>query len=156
MEMLTHNIDAGTEMTASLRCAFNKPVPRLAEGRLLADHNIHTAIDVSDGFIADLHHICAMSGVSARVNIESLPVFPPAVHVFGEKALRMALSGGEDYELVFTGSPADIEEIKKEAACLITVIGEITGDRPGEVLLLDNNGNPIDTSETGWEHYTRR
>jgi thiamine-monophosphate kinase len=154
LDMLTNDIKASTEITASLRCAFQKPVPRIAEGQLLIKHNIRTAIDVSDGFIADLRHICATSGVSARVNISNLPVFPPAAHVYGKRALQMALSGGEDYELIFTGSTADIEEIKKESACPITIVGEISKGQPGEISLFDNNGNPVSTTESGWEHFT--
>ena len=143
-------------MAASLRCAFHKPVPRIAEGQLLVKHNIRTAIDVSDGFIADLHHICESSGVGARINIDTLPVFPPATHVYGERALHMALSGGEDYELIFTGSAADIEEIKKEAPCPITIVGEINQGQPGVISLLDSDGNPVNTPESGWEHFTEK
>ena len=68
----------------------------------------------------------------------------------------MALSGGEDYELIFTGSAADIEEIKKEAACPITIVGEINQGQPDEISLLDSDGNPVNTSESGWEHFTEK
>jgi thiamine-monophosphate kinase len=156
LDMLANNTTASTEMAASLRYAFNKPVPRIVEGQLLVKHNIRTAIDVSDGFLADLRHICEISGVSARVNTDNLPVFPPAAHVYGEKALNMALSGGEDYELIFTGNAADIEEIKKEASCPITIVGEIIEGQPGDISLLDSDRNPINITESGWEHFTRK
>jgi thiamine-monophosphate kinase len=156
LDMLTNNTGVSTEMAASLRRAFHKPEPRIAEGQLLVKHNIRTAIDVSDGFLADLRHIYKSSGVSARVNVDNLPIFPPATQVYGERALHMALSGGEDYELIFTGNAADIETIKKEAACPITIVGEINEGQPGEISLLDIDGNPVNITESGWDHFTRK
>ncbi len=156
LDMLTNNLNPGTEMTASLRWAFHKPVPRIAEGQLLVKHDIRTAIDISDGFIADLRHICEMSGVSARVNIDALPVYPPAVHVYGERARHMALSGGEDYELIFAGPADDIEKVKSEAACPVTIVGEITEGEPGTISLFDSAGNPVSIEESGWEHFSKK
>jgi thiamine-monophosphate kinase len=153
MDMLKKNLNHGTEISASLRCAFNKPVPRVVEGQLLVQNGIRTAIDISDGFLADLGHIAGMSGVSARVNIDSLPVYPPAVHVYGDKALEMALSGGEDYELLFTGPVEKIEKIKEESSCPVTVVGEITGGKPGDIELVDKTGKPVKLTTSGWEHF---
>jgi thiamine-monophosphate kinase len=153
MDMLKNSLNPGTEISASLRSAFNKPVPRVTEGQLLARNGIRTAIDISDGFLADLGHITAMSGVSARVNIDSLPVYPPAVHVYGEKALEIALSGGEDYELLFTGPAEKIEKIKKECSCPVTVVGEITEGKSGDIELIDTSGNPVNLTKSGWEHF---
>lgn len=156
LDMLTNNLSPGTEIAASLRYAFHKPIPRLTEGQILVKNGVRTAIDISDGFLADLRHITEMSGVSARINIDSLPVYPPAVHVYGDKALQMALSGGEDYELLFTGSSDSIEKINSETSCPVTIIGEITEGKRGEINLLDKAGNPVDMIESGWEHFTKK
>lgn len=151
--MLSRKLSLAAEITTSLREAFNKPVPRVAEGQLLVKHGVRTAIDISDGFLADLRHICEMSGTSARINVDRLPVFPPVTQVYGEKALEMALSGGEDYELLFAGAADDIAEIRAESSCPITVVGEITAGNPGEINLFDSNGNPFQIHHSGWEHF---
>ena len=153
-ELLTRQLKLDTETTTYLRNAFLRPVPRLAEGQLLAEHGIKTAIDISDGLVADLKHVCQASQVSARVNIDLLPVHPAVKTNFAEKWQEMALSGGEDYELLFTGSSECIEKIKQTAACPITVIGEITAGKAGALTLIDNQGNKVNINKSGWEHFT--
>ena len=61
------------------------------------------AVDVSDGFLRDLGHLCAASGCGAEVEVEALPV-DPAVQA---ASVELALSGGEDYALVFAVRPAN-------------------------------------------------
>jgi thiamine-monophosphate kinase len=68
----------------------------------------------------------------------------------------MALNGGEDYELLFTGSPENVAEVQKQADGPVTVIGEITAEHPGEVSVVDNNGVPVEISKGGWEHFISR
>jgi thiamine-monophosphate kinase len=81
---------------------------------------------------------------------------PPAVKAnFGDRALELALSGGDDYELLFTASAGVIDRVKKAASCPITVIGEVTG-KAGEITLVDGKGNPVDLPKTGWEHFIKR
>jgi thiamine-monophosphate kinase len=156
LAMLSHGLSTAAEITVSLKEAFNKPVPRIAEGQLLVKHGIRTAIDISDGFLADLRHICEMSHVSASVNVDRLPVFPPVRQVFGDKALEMALSGGEDYELLFTGNADDITRIQAESSCPVTIVGEIKESHPGEISLFDSSGNPVRIRQSGWEHFKKR
>jgi thiamine-monophosphate kinase len=155
LDMFTRKLNLAAEITASLREAFNRPTPRVAEGQLLVKHGIRTAIDISDGFLADLHHICEMSRVCARVNTDQIPVFPPVRRVYGDKALEMALSGGEDYELLFTGNANDIAKIQAESSFLVTVVGKITDGNPGKISLFDSNGNPIQIHRSGWEHFIK-
>ena len=156
LKMLSRGLSPSAEIAASLRESFNKPTPRLAEGQLLVGHGIRTAIDISDGFLVDLRHICEMSRVSARIDVDRLPVLPPVRQVFGDKALEMALTGGEDYELLFTGDSDHITRIQAESPCPITVVGEITGGNPGEIRLFDSSGNPVKIRQSGWEHFRKR
>jgi thiamine-monophosphate kinase len=156
LEMLTNQLQFDPEVTTYLRNAFCQPRPRIAEGQLLVKQGVATAIDISDGLLSDLRHVCRASHVSARVEVEHLPV-PPAVRDnFGERALELALAGGEDYELLFTTSAEVISQVKGEAPCPVTIIGEITEGRPGEVSLFDINDKPIDLPEAGWEHFKNR
>jgi len=153
LEMLTHKLRFDPEVTAYLSNAFLRPQPRIAEGQLLVKQGVTTAIDISDGLLSDLRQICRASRVSARVDIGCLPVPPMVRDNFGERAMALALAGGEDYELLFTASTDVINRVKKEAPCPVTIIGEITAGRAGEVNVSDTNGNPVNLREAGWEHF---
>jgi len=153
MEMLTNNLKFNPEVTTYLRDAFLHPLPRIAEGQMLVKQGVATAIDISDGLLSDLRHICTASQVSARVDIDCLPIQPMVRDNFEDGALKLALAGGEDYELLFTASDGVIDRVSEEAACPVTIIGEISAGKPGEVSLLDKNGNPVNMRDIGWEHF---
>ena len=153
MEMLTNKLQFEPEVTTYLRDAFLRPRPRIAEGQLLVKQGVVTAIDISDGLLSDLRQICKASQVSARVEVDRLPVQSAVRDNFGERALELALAGGEDYELLFTASAEVINRVKREAPCPVTIIGEITEDKAGELSLMDTNGNPVNLRDTGWEHF---
>ena len=153
LEMLTNNLKFKPEAKEYLKSAFLHPVPRLAEGQLLIKYGIKTAIDISDGLLADLRHVCEASKVSARIDADLLPVHPAAVESFGEKARGLALSGGEDYELLFTGPAAAIDSVRAEMKCPVTVIGEIIAGEPGKIKLFDARGKTIKVNKTGWQHF---
>jgi len=154
LEMLTRGLQFDSRATACLKRGFLRPYPRIAEGRLLVEHGVKTAIDISDGLISDLNHVCEASQVGARIEIDRVPVEPAVVTSFGDKSLELALSGGEDYELLFIGSPNVINKVKKVASCPITVIGEIVADKEGGVVLVDSGGNPFHLNKAGWDHFT--
>jgi thiamine-monophosphate kinase len=134
-----------------LENAFLHPTPRIAEGLLLVEQGVKTAIDISDGLIADLGQICKASGVGARVEVERVPVEPAVKTAFSEKALELALSGGEDYELLFTASAEIVDKVKKAASGPVTAIGEIVAGTG--VSLLDKEGKPFELKKAGWEHF---
>jgi thiamine-monophosphate kinase len=152
-EMLMQHLSFKSKAATYLREAFLHPIPRITEGQLLVNQGITTAIDISDGIISDLRHICKASRVSARVDIGRLPVHETVRENFGDRAQELALTGGEDYELLFTGSPRSIERIKAETRCPVTSIGKITEGEPGKINLFDAGGNPVRVSKTGWTHF---
>jgi len=83
-----------------------------------------------------------------------VPVQPEVKANFGDRALELALSGGEDYELLFTANTGSIDKVGAIAPCPITIIGEITADKTHEVSLVDSKGNPVHLHKKGWEHFT--
>ncbi len=156
LEVLAQGLSLEPEAASSLKQAFLKPYPRVAEGQILVAHGVRAAIDISDGLISDLGHICRASQVSARIEIDRLPV-PPALRAsFGDRALELALSGGEDYQLLFTASAEVTDKVRVATSCPITVIGEIIAGKAGEITLVDREGNSVDLPKVGWEHFTTR
>jgi len=153
MEMITRQLQFDSKATACLAREFRRPLPRIAEGRLLVKQGVKTAIDISDGLISDLRHVCEASQVSARLEVDRVPIELEVRANFGDKSLELALSGGEDYELLFTGSPEVVAQVKKAASCPITVIGEIVAGKRGEVTLVDRQGNPFHLNKVGWDHF---
>lgn len=143
------------EETASLfKEAFLRPVPRLKEAQFLAGKGVKSAIDVSDGLLKDFNHICQSSKIEAEINTGSVPIHPLLKEIFGRKALKLALGGGEDYELVFTASEKILPEIKAGNGWPVTVIGKVIGKSDaGKLIIRDEKGKVIPWEKNGWEHF---
>ncbi len=156
VRMLNRKLQFSPEATACFKKASLHPHPRIAEGQLLVEQEVKTAIDISDGLIQDLSHICKASQVGARIEIDRVPIQPEVKANFGDRALELALSGGEDYELLFTGGTEVIDKVKKVAPCPVTIIGEIIADKTSEIILVDKKGKPFNLGKTGWEHFASR
>ncbi|MDH3202291.1 MAG: thiamine-phosphate kinase [Myxococcales bacterium] len=107
-----------------------------------------STIDISDGCLQDLQHVCAASGVGAVIYAKDLPKAPGYLKLCKTLDLdpvELALTGGEDYELLFT-APADAAGIPA------TSIGEIV--RAREVQVLDDEGRPIQFDRPGYRHFS--
>ena len=152
LEMLTHHLQFDPQTMAFLRRAHLQPQPRITEGELLVCQGVRAAIDISDGLVADLGHLCKASKVGARVRVDQIPIHPTVRVVFPQDYLSLAIAGGEDYELLFAASGEVIDRVKRKADCLITVIGEIVREPLG-VTLIDKEGNPFWDDKKGWEHF---
>ncbi len=140
---------------AFFREAHFRPFPRVAEGRILVENGVKAAIDLSDGLAADLTHVCKASNVGAYVWVDRLPIHPLVKAAFTEESSGLAISGGEDYELLFTAKGEVIDRIKELISIPVTVIGEIVSDKPGQVTLYDEQGKVIDWALGGWDHFRR-
>ncbi|MGD9117807.1 MAG: thiamine-phosphate kinase [Dehalococcoidia bacterium] len=151
MALLKKERHLDEETESRLKDAFLHPTPRLAEGLLLAEQGVKTAIDISDGLVADLNRICQASGVGALIEVGRVPIESAVKTAFSDEALELALSGGEDYELLFTASKEIIERVKKAASVPVTTIGEITAGKG--VSLVDKEGKPFELKKAGWEHF---
>jgi thiamine-monophosphate kinase len=156
LRMLQQKLALDESTTDYLKKAFNHPEPRLAEGRLLLKNGVSCAIDISDGLIADLEHVCQTSGVEAEIDTDKLPIRPEVKTPFGDKAIDLALAGGEDYQLLFTAPPSVIETVRKECSYQIAVIGEIKNGTPGQILITEKSGRRALPASAGWDHFKNR
>lgn len=128
---------------------FFAPIARIEEG-MRASRDAHAMIDVSDGLVADLGHVCRASAVGARIDARSLPL-PPVpgydalARRLGHDPLALALTGGEDFELVVvTPRALDLSDVA-------TAIGEIVAGPAGQVEI--EGGPPL--ARTGHDHFAR-
>jgi thiamine-monophosphate kinase len=153
LEMLIEKLTFDDKTSARLKQAFLKPCPRVNEGRLFLEQGVKAAIDISDGLVSDLGHVCQASKLGARLEVSTVPVDPAVRTGFGDRALELALSGGEDYELLFTARAEIIDNISKIAKCPITVIGNMIADKEHRVSLFDQKGNTFKLDRGGWEHF---
>ena len=133
---------------------LNRPTPRLAAGAALRGQAT-ACIDVSDGLLADLGHICASSGVGAEIEAVRLPRSSALLDLHDDRdALRFALSGGDDYELCFTvpaSRVADVQADLSRVGCGVIRIGRIV-DGAG-VSVVGHDGERLESRQQGWEHF---
>lgn len=149
--------DAGSSLLAEAFRAHHEPEPRLNEAQAIAATRLATAMmDLSDGLADDLPRLCQQSGVGARLRASAIPIAPACSFVadsLGLSDLRLALSGGEDYELLLACPPGSVDTLSAAVqACgnQLTVIGEIT-DEEG-VSLLDAEGREHPLGH-GFDHF---
>ena len=129
------------------------PHPLLAVAREAAALSIPCGIDISDGLLADLGHVCEMSGVSAGLEAARIPLSDALRAAYPDDALALACSGGEDYQLLLAGPPDLIDRLS--ASHPLAVIGRITDDPARRVRLLDASGREIALPAAGWDHLRR-
>jgi thiamine-monophosphate kinase len=130
-----------------------RPQPRVGAGRAAVAAGLRCAIDISDGLLQDLGHICDTSGPGAVVRADELPIEDGLADTFGvDDALAMAATGGEDYELLLCGHGDAVEELRRRIDVPLTVIGELVADDERRVRLLDAAGAEIELPSAGWNH----
>ena len=146
------------DILALVRRALVAPEPRVAEGRALAAVDVVTALlDVSDGLVADLGHLCDASGVGAVVKADLVPIAPETVAVCsasGRDALELALAGGEDYELLCAVRPEGIEralDAVRAVGGVASPIGYLTDATRG-ISLQKRDGTTLPLPRAGWDH----
>ncbi|HQW59549.1 MAG: thiamine-phosphate kinase [Thermomonas sp.] len=141
-------------LSLALRARLDRPTPRVALGRAL--RGVASAcIDVSDGLLADLGHVCAASGVAATVDVDALPASEALRASFSSEHRRhLQATGGDDYELCFSAAAdahAVVLRAAATAAVAVTRIGRIL---PGAgVAAHTADTDPWSAPATGWVHF---
>lgn len=137
-----------------LRSRFLTPTPRVAAGIALRGL-ASAAIDVSDGLLADLGHLCRASGCAASVDVERLPLSPELQELFpNRKAETWALTGGDDYELCFTAPPSRQRAIEHALAACETPVRRIGRLHVGRGVHCRRNGQSMAPPVTsGYSHF---
>jgi len=138
---------------APLLAAHFRPSPRLAAGRILAALGITCAIDISDGVASEARHLANASGVAIALDIDNLPLDPTAVRIFGDsRVCEFALSGGEDYQLLFTVPEARFAEVVSALGegDRPTVIGRVAVTHPGGRVDLVRAGRVVEPAPSGY------
>jgi thiamine-phosphate kinase len=138
-----------------------RPTPRVLLGLELSIAQLaNAAVDISDGFVADLTHILQRSQCGAVINLDNLPLSPQLISVFGyEQAERFALSGGEDYELCFTVPDHNITKLERALTHLgvnYTCVGQvraISPNNPKRVIFQRNNEVVELEVRAGYDHF---
>ena len=124
---------------------FLRPTARIDMGRALVG-KAHASIDVSDGLAGDLRKLLTASGAGAQVDIENLPLSEALRKRFNtDEQQRLALTGGDDYELCFTASASDMASVGG-----VTAIGTVTETAD---LAFRLNGDVVDVNDSGYRHF---
>jgi len=134
---------AGKEPTERDRARFANPVPRIEPAVGLAQRGATSAIDISDGLIADLGHVAAASKVCIEIDVDRIP------HVEGVSSIQAANSG-EEYEIVATAPAIDTEAFAAEFGLALTEIGRVVAGPPG--VELQKGGKKI-SAPPGFDHF---
>lgn len=155
--LLSNMYDNTSEQHKYLEQKHNRPSAQIEEGIWLAKNGINAMMDISDGISSDLQHICKSSNCGARIFLGSIPFSKYFIDICNENNWdknTLALSGGEDYSLLFTIDKKQFEiisiEYEKQFKTPLFIIGEITSQT--EIEYLDNNKNSMEIA-LGFRHF---
>lgn len=157
-EEATKDLQLPSEAVQHCLQRFRRPMPRTAVPDLLANADIHAAIDISDGLVIDTERMAINSGVTAKLYLNQLPLSDSIRSIAaqtGHDPLQWALTGGEDYELLLAvpqPEAAKVCDILRQADIPVQVIGEIVAKEPYPVLgvLPDGKHHPL---FGGFQHF---
>lgn len=137
---------------------YAAPVPRVAQAAALNGvGEITSCIDISDGLVQDAGHLCERSGVGITIHAGLLPISEKTrtvAELLETQPLMWALTGGEDFELLFTAPPEAALALQDAAELPLTVVGEVvTGSG---VTVVEDGGRPLVVQSGGWDHFAPR
>jgi thiamine-monophosphate kinase len=154
LRLLQSESYSNSESARHLRVAHIRPNPRVDLGKAAVEAGMRCAIDVSDGLLQDLGHIARASNVAIRIDAARVPISDALHEVFPGRALGIALTGGEDYELVLVGPRPVVEALIDRSETPITEIGEVVHHPEApRVAVVDETGLEIPLGDAGWDHF---
>jgi thiamine-monophosphate kinase len=147
-------VTVSSEFAEIIKTKLDYPKPRVLAGQSLREFASST-IDLSDGLLADLGHICKASNVGANIVLDAIPLSEIMLKtLLLNDAVNLALSGGDDYELLFTVSEHNkvgMETALSHAGTPVTCIGQINASK---VISTTLNNKPVPIKSTGFEHFS--
>ncbi|MDO5058855.1 MAG: thiamine-phosphate kinase [Neisseria sp.] len=154
LQHLLGNCVLPAEVFAECETALLRPQPRVALGRALLDI-ASAAQDISDGLVQDLGHIATASGCAAEIRADAVPVLPELAALMpSEKMWQTALTGGDDYELLFTAPPEYRDAVQAAAVRSNTPVSRIGVMKTGAgVSVLRADGSRLILDKQGFDHF---
>ncbi|MBM3564616.1 MAG: thiamine-phosphate kinase [Alphaproteobacteria bacterium] len=159
LHVLQNRLSLPGRYARALKARYHRPSPRIALGTGLIGL-AHAAIDVSDGLVADLGHICETANVSAQIESDRIPLSPAGRTAVKANSglMRTILTGGDDYELAFAAPPEKsgrIHTLARKLGIPIAKIGRIVLPKRGQSLVrvMDRAGRAIPLERAGWRHF---
>jgi thiamine-monophosphate kinase len=153
LQHILGHISVEESFREQIQTRLDFPKPRVLAGQVIKDY-ASAAIDVSDGVVADLQHICECSKLGAKLVLNDLPISLALKESLPlDQAYQLALTGGDDYELLFTVSEDNkvgMETSMKNAGIKITCIGQMNGSNR---INLQLNGKNVEFRAQGFEHF---
>jgi thiamine-monophosphate kinase len=154
LQQITGKVDIEAQFIDIIKNKLDYPKPRVLAGQTLREY-ASSAIDLSDGLIADLGHICQASNVGANIVLDALPLSTiMRDSLLADDAITLALSGGDDYELLFTvneDNKVGMETAMSHAGTKVTCIGQLNASQTISTTL---NNKPIPINTVGFEHFS--
>lgn len=141
---------SSAEIAGPLLERYWTPQPQLALGQALRG-KATAVLDISDGLLADCGHLASASAVGIRIELERLPLSAAILQLLGQtRARECALTGGDDYRLVFSLPPGELASLQA-AWPEIAVIGQVVAGTGVEVV--DADGQPVTFAHSGFQHF---
>ncbi len=156
LQQIKQKVSVEPAFIEPIRKKLDYPKPRVLAGQTLREY-ASAAIDISDGLIADLGHICQASNVGANIVLDAIPLSEiMRDSLLLEDAINLALTGGDDYELLFTVSEDNkvgMETALSHAGTPVTCIGQINASQTISTTL---NNKPVPILSAGFEHFSAK
>lgn len=154
LRVLQRELSVSDDSAEYLKAAHQRPEPCTQEGLALSRAGVRTAIDISDGLVDDLSKLCTSSGVAAEIDAQKIPMHAALKQVFPDDHLELALSGGEDYQLLFTAPMELMDKVLAALPAPAVAIGGVVEGESGQVSVFDSNtGNKLSIPNKGWDHF---
>ncbi|MEX0750077.1 MAG: thiamine-phosphate kinase, partial [Dehalococcoidia bacterium] len=143
-----------SDVHAALVRRHMRPRPRVDAGRAAVTAGVHCGMDISDGLVQDLGHICKASNAGADLAIDRVPIDPSLVAAYPDAARAIAATAGEDYELLLVARDDVLANVSTGLNAPLTIVGQIVeGD--ARVRVLDAAGKEVALDHAGFDHLKR-